>query len=207
MVAEAKAWAMRSGHARFLREAGFDVMVFDYNGFGESEDGRLEYPDDILAAGNAAKARMPGQPVILYGVSMGAGYGLCALDSSTHPYDAAVIESAFTSLEEFWRRFRVPYLVLRTLGWFLPRLAGQLRPIDRIGRITGLGGILFIYGSEDSLTPPSMGERLRAASRLPPERLDLWVVPGARHLKAFSAAGGEYPRRVLGFLDSVVGAA
>ena len=112
MVAEAKAFAMRSGHADFLRDAGYNVFVFDFNGFGESESGKFEFPQDIVAGGNAAAERAPGLPVALLGISMGAGYGVCALDTPGHPFRAAVLESAFTSLEEFWRRYKFPYLCL-----------------------------------------------------------------------------------------------
>jgi len=201
MVAEAKAFAMRSGHADFLRDAGYNVFVFDFNGFGESESGKFEFPQDIVAGGNAAAERAPGLPVALLGISMGAGYGVCALDTPGHPFRAAVLESAFTSLEEFWRRYKFPYLVLRGLGVVLPRLARELRPIDRVGSITGVTGLLFIHGDKDSTTPPAMGERLLAACTLPADQRALWVAPGARHLRTLQQSGDEYRQRILAFLD------
>ena len=128
MAAEAKGWGLTSGHADMLREGGYDVLAFDFNGFGESEDGGFEFPTDIHFAGNFAKGLLPGRPVVLFGISMGAGYGVCAMDSDESPFRVAVIESAFTSLEEFWRRYPLPYYVLRGMSLIMPGLARSLRP-------------------------------------------------------------------------------
>ena len=202
MTGDAKGYLLRSGHAALLREGGYDVLLFDFNGFGDSENGRFEFPDDIVAAGRFAQERAPELPVALFGISMGAGYGVCALDTPGHPFRAAVIESAFTSLEEFWIKFRVAYVLLRALSAILPRTAGTLRPIARIRSIAGVEAILFIYGDADSFTPPAMGERLLEACPLPTERRSLWVVPKAKHLRALDAARDEYRRRVVEFFDA-----
>jgi alpha-beta hydrolase superfamily lysophospholipase len=202
MVAEAKGWAMRSGHTDLLRDAGYDVFVFDFNGFGESENGRFEFPTDIVAAGQAAAKLHPDVPVALLGISMGAGYGVCALDTPDHPFKAAVIENAFTTLDEFWIQYKAPYVLLRTLSALAPTLARTLRPIERITTIQGVQSMFLIYGADDTATPPGMGERLLAACPLPDDKRSLWVVPQARHLRASKAAPDEYRTRVVGFLDA-----
>jgi uncharacterized protein len=201
MTADAKAFALKSGHADFLRDAGYDVFVFDFNGFGESVSGKFEFPRDIVAAGHAAAARTPGQPVVLFGISMGAGYGVCALDVAGHPFRAAVLESAFSTLEEFWKRYRFPYLVLRALTVLMPKLAHELRPIDRIRTITGVRDILFIHGDKDVHTPPAMGVRLLDRCPLPDDRKALWIVPGGKHLRTLTAAGDDYRARIVAFFD------
>lgn len=206
MVADAKGWPLKSGHADLLRDAGYDVFVFDFNGFGESENGGFEFPTDIVAAGHAAAEASPGVPVALFGISMGAGYGVCALDTAGHPFAAAVLESAFTTLDEFWKPYKAPYVLLRALSVLLPRYAHALRPIARIPTIQGVRAILFVYGDEDSATPPTMGERLLAACPLPEADRTLWVVPGAKHLRTFKVAPDAYRERVVAFLDGRFGA-
>jgi pimeloyl-ACP methyl ester carboxylesterase len=47
----AKGFWLRHGHAELFRRAGFHVLVFDFNGFGESEAVSFDYPSDALAAG------------------------------------------------------------------------------------------------------------------------------------------------------------
>lgn len=207
MAAEAKGFILKAGHAEFLRAAGYNVFAFDFNGFGESESSKFEFPDDIVAAGHAAAARVPEVPIALFGISMGAGYGLCALDVPGHPFRVAVLESAFSTLDEFWRRYRFPYLMLRTLSVLMPRRARELRPIERIRTIQNVDALLLIYGDEDRLTPASMGERLLARCPLPDDRRQLWVIPGGKHLRGFQVAGDEYRRRVVDFLDANLSAA
>ncbi len=202
MHADAKGYVLKAGHARLLRDGGYDVFAFDFNGFGESEDGRFEFPEDIWHAGHAAAAEAPGLGVALLGISMGGGYGICALDMPDHPFRVAIIEGAFTSLEEYWRPYLLPYALLRLTGWILPAELRRLRPIDRIRGIRGLAGMLFIHGARDRISPPSMGERFHQACPLPPERRVLWVVPDAKHLRTLEIAPDEYRRRVLGFLDA-----
>jgi pimeloyl-ACP methyl ester carboxylesterase len=207
MSGDAKGYLLRSGHADLVRAAGYDVLLFDFNGFGESEDGKFEFPGDIVAAGHKAAELSPELPVALLGMSMGAGYGVCAIDTPGHPFKAAVIESAFTSLDEYWRKFRFAYVVLRMMSALFPKTARTLRPIERIATAQGVESILFIYGDADSSTPASMGERLLAACPLPENRRTLWVVPGGKHLRALNAAPDEYRRRVAELFDSVFGKA
>jgi len=202
MHADAKGYVLRAGYAGLLREGGYDVFAFDFNGFGESEDGRFEFPEDIWHAGHAAAAAAPGLAVALLGISMGGGYGICALDIPQHPFRVAIIEGAFTSLEEYWRPYLLPYLLLRVAGSIWPAGLRRLRPIDRIRGVQGLAGLLLIHGARDRVSPPSMGERLLGACPLSPERRMLWVVPDAKHLRTLEIAPDEYRRRVLGFLDA-----
>lgn len=201
MVSEAKAWGLTSGHADFLRDCGFDVLAFDFNGFGESENAGFDFPADVRAAGRRAASLCPGKPVVLFGLSLGAGHGLSAMDCAQNPFQLAVLEGAFTSLEEFWAHFFFPHLVLRTLKVFSSReVVRMVTPILRAPDVRGLQRVLFIYGDRDRLTPPSMGERFVAALATPADKKSLWVVPGAKHLGALQTAGEAYRERVRAFL-------
>ena len=50
MGKDAKGFFLRDGHARFLRENGFKLMLFDFNGFGESEEGNFSYMEDVFSS-------------------------------------------------------------------------------------------------------------------------------------------------------------
>ena len=56
---------------------------------------------------------------------------------------------------------------------------------------------LLIHGLADDQTPPSNSRELAAASPL----ATLWLVPGARHVGAYSAAPEEFRRRVIEFFS------
>lgn len=205
-VRRAKGWCLTSGHADLLLDAGFDVMTFDLNGFGDSEDGGVDYPGDIRAAGHRAAELAPGQPVVLLAASLGAGHGLSAMDDDRNPFRAAILDSPFTTLGEFWGRYFVLGKLLKVLEVTMPKTALMLRPIARAPRIRDVERILIIYGDSDEITPPSMGDRFMEALPLPRERKQIWIVPGAEHIKAIEVAADEYRERVLAVLDEVASA-
>jgi alpha-beta hydrolase superfamily lysophospholipase len=204
MGVEAKGYFLKRGHADLLRKNGYNVLLFDFNGFGESTVGNFLYPVDVIAAGQAAKAQAPGLPLGVLGVSFGSSWALCALSrpgGEPHGFQAAVLECPFTSLDEYWYRYRVPYLMLKVMSRIFPKLAVDLRPIVQVGRLQDLGSLLFIYGERDTVTPPEMGDRFKNACSLPKDRVSLWLVPSGEHTKALSAAPREYESRVLRFFD------
>jgi len=205
MHPDAKAYVLRAEHPEMLRAAGYDVFLFDFNGFGESDNGNFLYPLDIVSAGETAARLSPDLPIALYGISLGAGYGICALDTPGHPFRVAILESPFTTLEEYWRKFPGAYFFLKALTVLMPGVARQLRPIARMRTITGVDRLFMIYPGNDSVTPPEMGERLMAACPLPEDRRSLWVLPEGKHTRAIAAAPDEYRRRVLQFLDAAFG--
>jgi uncharacterized protein len=206
MVVEAKGYFLRFGQAEALRRAGYDVLLFDVNGFGESPTGSFRFPMDIVAAGQALAARSKGLPIGLYGLSLGAGYGICACSFEGHPYSAAFLEAPFATLDEFWRKFSLPaYVVLRAMTLLAPVQLEELRPVSRITKLRGLKKLVLVYGGKDELTPPSMGERLLAACA-PSTQSSLWVVPEAKHCQAQRIAADEYKRRMREFFDAALAA-
>ncbi|MBS2023967.1 MAG: alpha/beta fold hydrolase [Deltaproteobacteria bacterium] len=197
MGVDAKGFFLKRGHAELLRDNGYDVLLFDFNGFGESPSGNFSYPLDVIAAGRKLQELSPGQPLGLMGASFGAAWSMCALARPDHPFQAAALECPFTTLDEYWIRYRIPYYTLKTLNVLLPRIAAELRPIVQIARLSPLQELLLIYGDRDDVTPAQMGQRFAAACSLPKEKVTLWTIPGAEHTKAFTHAPEEYRERVL----------
>lgn len=109
----AKGFWLRYGHADLFRRSGYHVLLFDANGFGESEAKSFDYPTDILAAGRWAQDRQCELPVGLVGASFGAGWGLCSMAREGSPYRVAVLEAAIPTLPDFWRHYPAAYATLR----------------------------------------------------------------------------------------------
>jgi uncharacterized protein len=59
--------------------------------------------------------------------------------------------------------------------------------------------MLLIHGSEDTNIYPVHSEILAARN---PRSVPLWLVPGARHTRAFGTAPAEFQHRVLGWFSS-----
>jgi fermentation-respiration switch protein FrsA (DUF1100 family) len=201
MVTSAKGFFIRNGHAEMLRKNGFNILLFDFNGFGESGDGDYRLAEDILAAGNFMAKFSPKYKVGFYGVSFGGALGICACSNADQPYISAVFESPFTTLEEFWSRWFITKYWLK-LGYILfPKAMSEMRPIDRIKDIGSLKKILFISGDKDKMIPTEMGNRLKTAS---PISSDYWIVSGAAHTRCYTTAPEEFETRVIKFFTDTL---
>jgi fermentation-respiration switch protein FrsA (DUF1100 family) len=173
----------------WLPAKGFDVLLFDYRGYGRSE-GSPSLPGlhlDFEAALEALLARPDVEPdrVVVFGQSLGASLAITALAASPRRQQvrALIIEGAFTSyralarekLGDFW------------LTWPLQAPLGltiddRYRPIDVIGELARLQ-LLIVHGEADRVVPPDHATALYEAAR-PPKTL--WLVPGAGHIGAFT---------------------
>ena len=204
MGVAAKGFWIKYGHAELLRQAGYHVMLFDLNGFGESSSSTMDFHLDVLAAGQALQAEYPQLPVAVLGASMGAAMSLCAMADEAHPFKAAVLEAAFPTLLHFWSRYPIPRLGIQLSRLVYPAGERRLRPLHAAEQLQGSPALLLIYGEADEFTPVRDGQLLWQALReRTPTRF--WQVPEARHTHAYAAAPEAYAQQVIGFLDEQLG--
>ncbi|MFO7899409.1 MAG: alpha/beta fold hydrolase [Planctomycetota bacterium] len=183
--------------ARFLPERGFNLLVFDYRGYGESggSPGRQGTIADARAAVEYALGRddVDARRVGMFGQSIGGAIAI-VVAAGDDRIRAVVIDSAFTSYRaeaaHTLRRNPVTWLLAAPLARLL--IASGSDPIDHVGRIAPRP-VLFIHGTADRLVPPEMTRRLHEAAG---ERSELWLVDGARHLGSAAAEPVEYPARI-----------
>ena len=138
---------------KLFTSLGFNVLTFDYRGFGESEGTPSEaglYKD--VTAGykylTISKHISPDR-IIIYGHSLGTAV---AIDLSTRePAAGLVVEAGFQSIPESAHQL-YPFLPMRLL------VKNKFMSIDKINRVSI--PILFIYSSEDERIPISDGMAL-----------------------------------------------
>jgi pimeloyl-ACP methyl ester carboxylesterase len=196
---DAKGFFLSNGRAAMLRRNGYDVLLFDFNGFGASSHGDFKYVDDVLAAGNYARGRAANLPVHALALCFGAVWTLCAV-AHDHPFEGIVVEAPLTSLHEYYAGDRFGQTLLRLFWRLFPRTAADAVPIEAVAKLAGNSRLLVIGGVEDVVAPIEMSRRLLAACGLPHWARSLWCVAGATHLRAFETAPAEYEARVTGFL-------
>lgn len=136
----------------YLLRAGYNVLLFDYRGYGRST-GVPSFggvvADGIAAARFHEKIRPMDLPSILYGFSLGGA--IAAQVIQHHPFDGLILQSTFTSLPDVTRAVfpRVP----------LHLLAGNLfdtRSIVRRLRVP----LLIFHGTADEVCPSWMAHSL-----------------------------------------------
>ncbi len=135
-----------------LLQAGYNVLLFDYRGYGRSSGipsfGGVVV-DGITAARFHETIRPTELPSILYGFSLGGA--IAAQVIQHHHFDGLILQSTFTSLPEITRAV-FPRLPLHVL-------AGNLldtRSVVRRLRVP----LLIIHGSADEVCPPWMAHSL-----------------------------------------------
>lgn len=168
------------GFSEHLVEAGFNLFIFDYRGYGQSE-GAPRRRADLIADTHAALDTLLKRPDVdpqrigLYGHSLGGAIGLNVM-AERKEIRVAVIESAFTG----WREMAAAALggyppgpVARGLARLL--ISNHDRPLDAATRIER--PLLILHGTADSIIPFAFGEQLAAAG---PKAM-LHALPGGDH--------------------------
>jgi uncharacterized protein len=200
--------------ARLLSQAGYAVLLFDFQAHGESPGHQITFgyleSRDARAAIAFAKARLPGEKIGVIGVSMGGAAMMLAEPALT--VDGVVLEQVYPTIHQAigdrismrlgkWSRVLTPLL-----SWQLkPRLGvseEMLRPTDHVAKI--LCPKFFIGGSEDRHTTPAEVRKMFESATAPKE---LWIVPGAEHVDLSRFARIEYKSRVLDFFARCLGPA
>lgn len=199
---------------RLWRE-GYGVVLYDLRRHGRSAGAycSVGYFErlDVLAAMRYARGREPGNRVALFGLSMGASATLLAAAEAEARGEgplAVVAESAFLSFSDTARHhvsltpvptFPFAPLLVQFTAWRLGFDAEEFdvrRAVERFNR-----PVLFVGAGADNRMPTeTVLEPLARAARHPLSRK--FVVPGARHGRAFDAAPDEYLKTVLEFLDA-----
>jgi len=166
-------------HADLLTAVGFDVLLFDYRGYGRSsgapsEDGTYRDAraalDCLLAQPDVDHAR-----VFYLGESLGGAVALhLAIE---RPPAGLVLLSTFTGVRELGRlHYRVPAALVPDVYPSL-RLMPELR-----------APLLVLHGDRDDIAPLDHGEALFEAA---PEPKQMQVFPGAGHNDLLDRAGEE----------------
>ena len=185
--------ADRVPHARLLSAAGFDVLVFDYRGYGRSsgrpsEEGTYE---DARAARAAVLARggVDASRLLFLGESLGGAVALrLALE---HPPAALILQSAFTSVRD----------VAAVHYPFVPRaLVPDAYPSLHLVRDLR-APLLVLHGARDEIVPPAQGQDLFDAAP-EPKRLHLFERTGHNDLVA--DAGAQWTETIASWARDVL---
>jgi uncharacterized protein len=193
--------------ARFLRTAGYSVLLIDFQATGESKGDHITFgwkeSPDVLAAVSFLRQVDPTGRVAIIGSSLG---GVAAL-LATPPLkvDALVLEEVYPTIEIATRNRMENYLgafgrvltpvLLNQLQWRLGVSPSQLRPVDHISSVDC--PLFVLSGEKDRNTRRPDTRMLVERVRTPKQ---VWFVPNAGHVDLHRAARQEYETRVLAFL-------
>jgi fermentation-respiration switch protein FrsA (DUF1100 family) len=181
---------------RFARH-GFDVLLFDYRGYGQSQGEPLD-ESGLYADGDAAYAyvltekHVSPERVVLHGQSLGT---TVAVDVASRQKCAALILESGLSSASSMAKTALPWLPrwLHFLGRNRFESAGKLANV----RVP----VLVSHGDPDPVIPTEEGRMLFAAANEPKKLL---IFPGAGH-NVFGSTGDQYLEQVERFIRDSVG--
>lgn len=185
------------GFAMWLAEAGYNVLFYDYRGFGKS-GGRVDRRgmiDDVKAAFAYARSRkdVDHNRLVSYGHSLGGAQSITALgEAPVKGLRAIVIDGAFASYQAMAR------VIGGQLGASL--VTDELSPRDFVEKLAPVP-LLVVHGTRDEVVPLSQGLQLFEAANEPKT---LFEVKTGRHGTALSDANGAYRKKMVVWLDRVL---
>jgi fermentation-respiration switch protein FrsA (DUF1100 family) len=172
-------------HASLLSAAGFDVLLFDYRGYGRSSGRPRE--DGLHRDARAARSVLRSQDgvdeslVFYLGESLGGAVALAlALES---PPKGLILQSAFTSVRDM-ARLHYPFIP----PVVVPDAYPSLRLIRKLRT-----PLLVLHGELDDIVPLSNGQILFDAA---PGRKEMRVFPGLGHNDLVPLAGAAYAEAI-----------
>jgi fermentation-respiration switch protein FrsA (DUF1100 family) len=178
----------RLPYAQLLSSIGYDVLLFDYRGYGRSsgrpsERGTYEDARAVLSAVLARDGVDPGR-LLLLGESLGGAVALrVALD---HPPAGLILQSTFTGVRAM---ASVHYP-------FIPRgLVPDAYPSLRLIRDLR-APLLVLHGARDEIVPLAHGQALYDAA---PEPKRLHVFARAGHNDVLGYDGAEWLEAIAGW--------
>jgi fermentation-respiration switch protein FrsA (DUF1100 family) len=178
-----------------LSSRGFNVLLFDYRGYGRSE-GSVTTERGIYEDADAAydyivtKRGVRAERVVLYGQSLGT---TAAADlASRRRCRALILESGLSSASDMAALIlpRVPVWVHR-YGQNHFESARKLESVNV--------PVLVAHGARDRTIPVEQGYKLYASAREPKR---LVIVPDAGHNDLISVGGRDYLDRLASFIQT-----
>lgn len=186
------------GFCAWLAEAGYNVLLYDYRGFGKSGGSvdRRGMINDVKAAFAYVLKRpdIDTSRLISYGHSLGGAQSVTALgESPVKGLRAIIIDGAFASYLAMAR------VVGGKLGASL--VTDELAPKDYVEKLAPVP-FLVVHGDRDEVVPVSQGRQLYESAGQPKT---LFEVKTGGHGTALTADGGAYRKRLLEWLAATLG--
>ena len=193
-----------SGHVDYvswLPLAGFNVLVWDYRGYGKSEGSpaRSGIHDDGIAALEYLRSRqdIDASRIAVFGQSLGGAVALdTVLNSNRKGIACVIVDSTFASYQSQANSFvgGTPF----TFPFIWALVGESCSPGSQIAAIAPVP-ILVIHGTADRIVAFELGQEVFELAREPKV---FWEIPGGGHTDAFGLRGATWRPRLTEYLTN-----
>ncbi|MBC8344067.1 MAG: alpha/beta hydrolase [Bacteroidetes bacterium] len=183
---------------------GYNVVTYDYRGYGHSDDFKInnnffiysQFQKDLEGVIDYMKRHYPSlKTTHLYGVGIGGGLSL-GIGANRPEVSKIIADSPYITFEKTEKKYMEVYgqKVMMPLGfdktWLEPLFALE-------EKASGLTGIFLISGEEDELFTP---DDMKSLYKLRKSITKMYVVPDAKRSTTFISDKGNYFKEVKNFL-------
>ena len=185
------------GFVAWLAESGFNVMLYDYRGFGKS-GGTVERRgmiNDVKAAFRYVSTRsdVDANRLVSFGHSLGGAKSITALaEAPVKGLRAIIIDGTFASYQAMAR------IIGGKLGASV--VTDEFSPKDFVSKLSPVP-LLVVHGTRDEVVPVSQGRELFDAAAEPKT---LFEVKTGRHGNSLSGDNGAYRKKLVAWLENVL---
>lgn len=194
---------------KFLKNSGFSVLAFDFQGSGESAGEKLTFGYleslDANASLKFIRQKLPNEKIGVMGISMGGAAFL--LQKQPEKADALILEMVYPTIQRaienrlnlwlFKGADNLSPLMTQQFPLRLGVTVDELRPLDKIKDINC--PTFFIVGENDHHTTLEESRQLFESANQPK---NLWIVPQAEHGDLHKVAPKDYEQKVLEFFQN-----
>lgn len=198
--------------AHMYHELGYNVLVPDARGHGESEGkyigfGWPERKDYLQWIQQVLEKNGEDEEITLYGISMGAATVMFTSgEELPHNVVSIVEDCGYDSIEneliyQYKQLFDLPTFPLMQVTNLVTRLRAGFWFTEgdvKAQLAKNKTPMLFIHGDADTFVPYEMLDKVYGATEAPKEK---WVVAGAEHAKSYSLDPAAYQARIAEFLN------
>ena len=199
-LTDAKSFFLVRGHTEMYLEHQYQVVLFDYNGFGESPFVDFNYAEDLRIVADFVKKRASEAIVFGHGISFGASHTINYGTKEQNVFHKIIVENCLDSNLSYYRkRNKKLHVVMLGLMKIFPQVNKDHDYIKSMSKLTGVNGVLLIYNNNDDLTTVSMGKSLYLASNIPAQLVTFDGI----HLRALQDNKEAYTKEVISFLQNI----
>jgi uncharacterized protein len=199
---------------KFYYDNGFDVLLPDARGHGESEGDYIGYGWhdrlDYLRWIDLLSQTYGEEQIVLHGNSMGAALVLMTSgENLPDEVKGIVADSSYTTVKEELRHqlkymYHLPSFPILDVTSVITKVRagyyfGEASALEQVKKNTK--PLFLIHGDADDLVPTEMAYELFEAAGGDKE---LWIVPKAGHTKAYTVATEEFQERLGNFLNKII---
>lgn len=189
----------------WVTEHGYDLLTFDYRGYGRSEGSPSPEGLHRDALATIALARSTPAPseepdLVLIGQSLGGAVLLRAMVDLQERarVRAVVVEGTFASFTAMAAHVvKRPVFTHPLAPIAMALVSDRYAPAGAIEKVAPIP-LLVVHGQRDAIVPASFGCEIFALAREPKE---LWLVPGAGHIEALREPRFNLQRALIHWLD------